>query len=132
MIGDPAGICILLADLPPGLVHQQPIQNVGRFAYGGRNVLGRERSELVGDMGIGLEAWLGTVFCVDEVQDFGQQHRQHADLVFVGCAGLRTCEGFREAGICINFLYQFGDPYDGQPVVEVEHQFVRLSRLKAR
>ncbi|MET4130430.1 hypothetical protein ABIE57_003681 [Roseovarius sp. MBR-6] len=30
--------------------------------------------------------------------------------------------------IRINFLQQLGDPYGGQPVVEVKHQFVRLFR----
>ena len=185
-----------------GLVHQQPVQNVGRLAHGGRNVLGGKGAELVGDMGIGLEAWLGAVFRVDEVhgfalpgggeelpvtgrgdapapelghgqpglclnyqgeglvdgialhmpsrqagelevvmcagrfghlaepkiQTFSQQHGQHPDLVFAGRAGLQMCEGFREANICIDLLQQFGDPYGRQPVVEIEHQLVRLLR----
>ena len=70
VIGEPAGVGILLRDLPPGLVHQKPVQNVGCLAHGGRNVLGRKGAELVGDMGIGLEARLGAVFRVDEVHGF--------------------------------------------------------------
>ena len=61
-----------------------------------------------------------------KVQAFGQEHGQHADLVFAGRTSLRTDEGFREADIRIDLLHQFGDPYGGQPVVEIEHQLVRL------
>lgn len=70
VIGEPAGICILLCDLPARLVHQQPVQDVGRFAHGGRNVLGREQTELIGDMGVGFQPRFRAVFRVDEVHGF--------------------------------------------------------------
>jgi len=53
VIGEAASVGILLCDLAPCLVHQQTVQDIGRFAHGGRNVLGGEGSELVGDMGVG-------------------------------------------------------------------------------
>ena len=70
VIGEAAAVGILFCDLPPGIVHQQPVKNVGCLTHGGRNVLGRERAKLVGDMGVGLEARLGAVFRVDEVHGF--------------------------------------------------------------
>ena len=38
----------VFADAPPGLVHQEPVENVGRFVDGGRDGLGGERREPVG------------------------------------------------------------------------------------
>ncbi len=61
VIREAAGVGVLLFDFAPDLVHQQPIQDVGRFVDGGRDVLGGERAELVGDVGIGFQAGLGAI-----------------------------------------------------------------------
>ena len=43
VVGEAAGVGVLLADAPPGLVHQEPVEDVGRFVDGGRDGLGGER-----------------------------------------------------------------------------------------
>ena len=50
MVGEAARVGVLFADAPPGLVHQEPIEDVGRFVDGGRDGLGGERGEPVGDV----------------------------------------------------------------------------------
>ena len=48
MVGEAARVGVLLADALPGLVHQEPVEDVGRFVDGGRDGLGGERGEPVG------------------------------------------------------------------------------------
>ena len=67
MIGKSAGVGKLFAHAPPSICHQQPVENVGCFAYGCRNGLDRERRELVRNMGVCLQAGVVAVFGVDEV-----------------------------------------------------------------
>ena len=43
VVGEAARVGVLLADPPPGLVHQEPVEDVGRFVDGGRDGLGGER-----------------------------------------------------------------------------------------
>ena len=45
----PARVGVLFADAPPGLVHQEPVEDVGRFVDGGRNGLDGERRVPVGE-----------------------------------------------------------------------------------
>lgn len=47
MVGEAAGIGILLFDVTACFVHQQPVEDVGCLAHGGRDVLGREGAELI-------------------------------------------------------------------------------------
>ena len=68
VVGEPAGVGVLLADAPPGLVHQKPVEDVGRFVDGGRDGLGGERGEPVGDVRVRLDAGLGPVAGVDQVE----------------------------------------------------------------
>ena len=70
MVGETAGVGVLLADAPPGPGHQQPVENIGRFADRGRDCLRCEGSEPVRDMGIGLEARFAAIAGVDEVHRF--------------------------------------------------------------
>ena len=44
MIGEAAGIGVVLGDPPAGIILQQPVQDVGRFMHGRRDDLGGERS----------------------------------------------------------------------------------------
>ena len=70
MIGETAGVGVLLSDAPPGPGHQQPVENVGRIVDRGRDCLRCEGSEPVRDMGIGLEARFAAIAGVDEVHRF--------------------------------------------------------------
>ena len=48
MVGEAARVGVLFADAPPGLVHQEPVEDVGGFVDGGRDGLranGENRSE---------------------------------------------------------------------------------------
>lgn len=70
MVGEAASVGILLPDFLASVGHQQSVQNVGRFVHRGRDGLGGEGSELVGDMGVGLQPGFMAVFGVDEVHRF--------------------------------------------------------------
>ena len=70
MVGEAAGVGVLFADAPPGLVHQEPVEDVGRFVGGGRDGLGGERGESVGDVRVRLDAGFGPVPSVDQVEGF--------------------------------------------------------------
>ena len=59
VVGEAAGVGVLFADAPAGLVHQEPVEDVGRFVDGGRDSLGGERGESVGDVRVRLDARLG-------------------------------------------------------------------------
>ena len=67
MVGEAAGISILLTDFLASIGHQQAVQNVGRLVHRGRNGLGGEGPELVGDMGVGFQPGFMAVFGVDQV-----------------------------------------------------------------
>ena len=75
---------VLFFDVPPDFVHQQTIQNIGGLVHGRRNAPGRERPELIGEMGVGLQARLGAVFGVDEVHRLSVMCRQE-QLPVAGC-----------------------------------------------
>ena len=49
MVGEAARVGVLFAVAPPGLVHQEPVEDVGGFVGGGRDGLRGERGEPVGD-----------------------------------------------------------------------------------
>ena len=51
MVGETAGVGVLLADATPGPGHQQPVENIGRFVDRGWDGLRCEGSEPVRDMG---------------------------------------------------------------------------------
>ena len=68
--GRAARVGVLLADAPPGLVHQEPVEDVGRFVDSGRDGLGGERGESVGDVRVRLDAGFGPVPGVDQVEGF--------------------------------------------------------------
>ena len=70
MVGETAGVGVLLADAPPSPGHQQPVENLGRFVDRGWDCLRCEGSEPVRDMGIGLEARFAAIAGVDEVHSF--------------------------------------------------------------
>ena len=70
MVGEAARVGVLLADAPPGLVHQKPVEDVGGFVDGGGDGLGGERGEPVGDVRVRLDAGLGSVAGVDQVEGF--------------------------------------------------------------
>ena len=70
VVGETAGVGVLLADAPPSPGHQQPVEDIGRLVDRGRDCLRCEGSEPVRDMGIGLEAWLAPIAGVDEVHRF--------------------------------------------------------------
>ena len=70
MIGETAGVGVLLTDAPPSPGHQQPVENIGRFIDRGRDGLRCEGSEPVRDMDIGLEAGFAAIAGVDEVHRF--------------------------------------------------------------
>jgi hypothetical protein len=42
----------MVADRLARIGHRQPVENIGRLVYRGRDGLGSERGELVGDMGL--------------------------------------------------------------------------------
>ena len=67
MIREAAGVGILLFDFSPRLIHQQPVQNVRSLVDCCRDVLSCERPELVGDVGVGLQAGLLPIFRVDKI-----------------------------------------------------------------
>ena len=67
MVGEPAGVGILLLDPPPGLVHRQTVEQIGCLADGRGDRLRCERREAVVDMGIGLDAGVVAVAGVDRV-----------------------------------------------------------------
>ena len=50
MVGEAARVGVLFADAPPGLVHQEPVEDVGGFVDGGWDGLRGERGEPVGDV----------------------------------------------------------------------------------
>ena len=50
MVGETAGVGVLLADVPPGPGHKQPVENIGRFVERGRDCLRCEGSEPVRDI----------------------------------------------------------------------------------
>ena len=56
MVGEAAGVGVLFADAPPGLVHQEPVEDVGRFVDGSRDGLGGKRRVPVGDVRVRLDA----------------------------------------------------------------------------
>ena len=70
MVGEAARVGVLLADAPPGLVHQESVEDVGGFVDGGGDGLGGERGEPVGDVRVRLDAGLGSVAGVDQVEGF--------------------------------------------------------------
>ncbi len=70
VVGEAAGVGVLFADAPSGLVHQEPVEDVGRFVDGGRDGLGGERGESVGDVRVRLDAGFGPVPGVDQVERF--------------------------------------------------------------
>ena len=70
MVGEAARVGVLFTDAPPGLVHQEPVEDVGRFVDGGRDGLGGERREPVGDVRVRLDAGFGPVPGVDQVEGF--------------------------------------------------------------
>ena len=70
MVGEAARVGVLFADAPPGLVHQEPVEDVGGFVDGGRDGLRGERGEPVGDVRVRLDAGLGPVPGVDQVEGF--------------------------------------------------------------
>ena len=70
MVGEAARVGVLFADAPPGLVHQEPVEDVGRFVDGGRDGLGGERGESVGDVRVRLDAGFGPVPGVGQVEGF--------------------------------------------------------------
>ena len=67
MVGEPAGVGVLLADVAAGFVHQQAVQDVRRFVDRRRDDLRGEGSEAVGHRGIRLEPGLATVFGIDQI-----------------------------------------------------------------
>ncbi len=67
MVGEAASVGILFADFLASVGHQQTVKNIGCLVHRGRNGMGGEGSELVGDMGIGLQSGFMAVFGVDEV-----------------------------------------------------------------
>ena len=70
MVGEAAGIGVLFAGFATGLVHQQPVENIGRFVDRGWNGLSGERSELIRHMGVGFQPRLMAVFRIHEVHRF--------------------------------------------------------------
>ena len=70
MVGEAARVGVLFADAPPGLVHQEPVEDVGGFVDGGRDGLRGERGEPVGDVRVRLDAGFGPVPGVDQVESF--------------------------------------------------------------
>ena len=70
MVGEAARVGVLFADAPPGFVHQEPIEDVGRFVDGGRDGLGGERGEPVGDVRVRLDAGFGPVPSIGQVESF--------------------------------------------------------------
>ena len=70
MVGEAAGVGILLSDLASRLVHEKPVEDVRRLIDCCRDRLRREGSELVREMGVGLEARCIAVSRVDQVHRF--------------------------------------------------------------
>ena len=58
MVGEAARVGVLFADAPPGLVQQEPVEDVGGFVDGGWDGLRGERGEAVGDVRVRLDAGL--------------------------------------------------------------------------
>ena len=70
VVGEAARVGVLFADAPAGLVHQEPVEDVGRFVDSGRDGLGGERGVSVGDVRVRLHAGFGPVPGVDQVEGF--------------------------------------------------------------
>ena len=70
MVGETAGVGVLLTNATPCPGHQQPVEDVGRFVDRSRDGLGCEGSEPVRDMGVGLEARFAAIAGVDKVHRF--------------------------------------------------------------
>ena len=123
VIGEAPGIGILLPDPLADLVVQQPIQDVGRFADGGRNGLRREGRELVGDMRVGLQSRLASVFRVDQVHRLALPGcRKELSVAGGGCAhtpetghrqgSLRFDDARERAGVGIAFHVPARNPHE--------------------
>lgn len=67
VVGEPAGVGVVLADPATGIVHQQAVKDVERLGRCGRDGLHGERRELVGDMTVGLDPGLDSVLGAREV-----------------------------------------------------------------
>ena len=80
MIGEAAGVRILLFDFPARIRGEQAIQNEWRFVHSGRDFLGCEWPELIGHMGIGFDAWIVAVFCIDQVHSLPGRRFANANL----------------------------------------------------
>ena len=91
MVGEAAGVGILFADFLARVGHQQTVQNVGRFVHRGRDGLGGEGTELVGDMGVGFQSGFMAVFGVDQIHRFALA-RGGEELPITGRAGATAPE----------------------------------------
>ena len=58
VVGESARVGVLFADALPGLVQQEPVEDVGGLVDGGRDGLGGERGEAVGDVRVRLDVRL--------------------------------------------------------------------------
>ena len=65
MVGEASRVGVLFADAPPGLVHQETVEDVGGLVNGGRDGLCGEWGEAVGDVRVRLDAGFGSVPGVD-------------------------------------------------------------------
>ena len=92
MVGEAARVGVLFADAPPGLVHQEPVEDVGGFVDGGRDGLRGERGEPVGDVRVRLDAGLGPVPGVDQVESFAPAAGRE-ELAVAGGGPPRAPEG---------------------------------------
>ena len=70
MVGAAARVGTLLAEAPTGPGHRQPVEDIGGFVDRGRDCLRCEGSELVREVGIGLEARFAAIAGVDQVHCF--------------------------------------------------------------
>lgn len=70
VVGEAARVGILFADFLACVGHQQAVQDVRGLVHRGRDGLGGERAELVGDMGIGFQTGFMAVFGVDQIHRF--------------------------------------------------------------
>ena len=97
MVGEATRIGVLFADAPPGLVHQESVEDVGGFVDGGGDGLGGERGEPVGDVRVRLEAGFGSVAGVDQVEGFAAAGGRE-ELAVARGGPTRTPEGRHRQG----------------------------------
>ena len=106
VVGEAAGVGVLFADVAAGLVHQQAVEDIGRLVDGCGDDLGREGSEAVRDVGVGLEAGLVSVPGIDQVHGFPLA-RGREELAIARRGSPRTPERRHgQSGLCVDYHFQ--------------------------